>query len=522
MDWLLPIISGLLLTSIFPPFSIGVLIPVALVPLLCTIKKKTWKEAFRYGFAAGICHFGTLLWWIAPTIARYGKLPLWASWPVVGLLACYLAVYPAAWSAYISIVSSKRHPIHLIISVPAAWVILEWIRGHFLSGFPWGSLAYSLVPNPSFIQTADIYGPYGLSFLIVLANMILWDLGETIKTNGISDLKKPTIAGEAALLIFGTAFLWYYGEMQINRIASKDALYPAHFAAAIQGSIPQDEKWDPAFQQGTIGIYKRLSKEAVENARAFNKNNPKNPIIIWPETAAPFYFQDGSPLSRQVLSLAKELKAIILFGSPSYSLRKGSGDTEFFNSAYAVTPNGMVAGRYDKIHLVPFGEYMPFGWVTAWAKEFIPTAGEFQAGSSLKPISWDGVHIGTLICFESIFPGLGAGLVRHGANLIAIITNDAWFGHTGAPYQHEEMAVLRAVETRRWVIRAANTGVSSIISPWGERSSYTKIFLPCYTTGVVHLRDDLTFFVRHGAGWVLAIFFVAAIMPFLYFKEKKR
>jgi apolipoprotein N-acyltransferase len=520
---LLPILSGLFLTSIFPPFSFGLLIPVALAPLLCSIAGKTWKEAFRYGFITGVCHFATLLWWISPTIARYGKLPLWASWPVVGLLACYLAVYPAIWAAFVSTSLNKGRRITLITAASAAWVVLEWIRGHFMSGFPWGSLAYSLTPSPALIQTADMFGPYGLTFLIVLANMVIWDLWDDIKNGGFLRLKRPSAVGKAAFLAIGVIFLWFYGEMRMNKIINGDKRYPARYAAAIQGSVPQDEKWDPAFQQGTVDIYKHLSREAVKEADAISvKDDAKFPIIIWPETAAPFYFQDDGTLSRQVLSLAIELKAVMIFGSPAYRLPKNGGDAQFFNSAYLVSPDGVTGGRYDKVHLVPFGEYMPFGWVTAWARDFIPTAGEFQAGSSLMPLSWDGVHAGVLICFESIFPELGARLARHGANLIAIITNDAWFGRTGAPYQHEEMAVMRAVETRRWVIRAANTGVSSIISPWGERSSHTELFKPCYTAGIVHLRDNLTFFARYGEGWLIFIFsFIIIIFPFLDYKKKR-
>ncbi|MDA8162577.1 MAG: apolipoprotein N-acyltransferase [Desulfobacteraceae bacterium] len=524
MDWLLPIISGLILTLLFPPFSIGLLVPFAIVPLVWSLHGKTWKEAFRIGFLAGLVHFGTLIWWIAPTIATYGNLPLWASWPVVGLLACYLAVYPAVWSVFVADSMRKGHRIILLtLSAPAAWALLEWARGHFLSGFPWGSLAYSLIHVPSLIQTADIYGPYGLSFLIVLTNMIVWDLLE--KTRGCCNLSgikgRRAAAGEAALLALGVAFLWLYGDTRIKKIAETDNRYPAAYAAAIQGSIPQNEKWDPAFQQKTISTYENLSAEAVSSAHIpTGKNDIKYPILVWPETAAPFYFQDQGPLSRQVAALASKLKAIIVFGSPAYNIAKTGGRTAYLNSAYILGPDGATLGRYDKVHLVPFGEYMPFGWVTAWAKDYLPTAGEFMAGKSVAPLSFKGIHIGVLICFESIFPKLGRDLVRGGANLIAVITNDAWFGRTGAPYQHEEMAILRAVETRRWVIRAANTGVSSIISPWGETVSRTSIFHPCYTSGIVRLRDGETFFARHGGQWPPVLSIITIILIFLYPKKE--
>ena len=517
MYWLLPIASGLILTLIFPPFSLSLLIPVALAPLLCSLRGKTWKEAFRIGFLAGLVHFGTLLWWISPTIAQYGNLPLWASWPVEGLLACYLGAYPAIWSAFVAKSLSKGHRIRLAFSAPAAWILLEWIRGHFLSGFPWGSLAYSLVHIQDLVQTADVFGLYGLSYLIVLTNMIIWDLWEKTKDTNMAGLKRRADIVEALFLVFGITFLWLYGGMQMKKIAGEDRHCPAAYAAAIQGSIPQDEKWDPAFQKKTIDTYTNLSSEAVKNADIpTGKNDVKYPILVWPETATPFYFQDHSSLSGQVATLSSKLNAIIVFGSPAYDIAKTSGETAYLNSAYLLSPNGLTLGRYDKVHLVPFGEYMPFGWVTAWARDYIPTAGEFMAGKSIKPLSWKGVHIGVLICFESIFPGLGRDMVKKGANLIAVITNDAWFGRTGAPYQHEEMAVLRAVETRRWIIRAANTGVSSIISPWGEIISQTTIFHPCYTDGIVHLRSEITFFAKHGDGWLLVLSMIIIILTFLY------
>ncbi len=450
-------------------------------------------------------HFGTLLWWISPTISRFGDLPLWAAWPIFGLLVCYLAVYPAIWSALLGYWTSDRScPLYLPLVLASAWTILEWIRGQALTGLPWDYLAYALEPVPPLIQTAEIWGPYGLTFFVVSVNVLIWQLWRQI--SGLRDQNLGLRKGLVLLvLVMGCiSGLWYYGRWRMAEIDRSDARFPAAKIAAIQAAIPQDKKWDPAFQLKTIKTYYRLSLEAA-------KASPD--LIVWPETATPFYFQDRSPLRKDVLSIAKRLDTALLFGSPAYRFDT-AGNPEYLNSAYLLGRDGTVAGRYDKRHLVPFGEYLPWGWITAWAQEFLPWTGQFSPGTKSGPLSWHNLHVGVLICFESIFPNLSRETVQKGANFLAVLTNDAWFGHTGAAEQHEAMAVFRAVETRRWIIRAANTGISSLISPWGTGIAETPIFKPCYIEGIIHLRNDHTPFVKYGVSWLLLFCLFWVITPF--------
>lgn len=500
MSILYAFFSGILIIFSFPPFYLGPLIFISLVPLILALKEKGWKEGARLGFLTGFIAYSGILWWLSSTMTRYGNLPPWFSWPVVALLVCYMSIYLAIWSAFFTFFYKKNPGLLFILSAASLWTVLEWIREHLLSGFPWATLAHALSFNPSLIQTGDIWGPYGISFIIVALNVLL--------AKALTGRRKAI-----SLAVFSLSFflLWGYGEFRIKDIKESDATFPRLKVHAIQGSVPQEIKWEPTFQKETINLYKRLSIFSQKNSKD-NCTSPPSSLFIWPETATPFYFQKDGPLKNEVMELSMKLKAPLLFGSPAFNEKNKD---EYYNSAYLLGPDGNILGRYDKSHLVPFGEYMPWGVITAWAKGLLPYAGEFKSGTSSKPLSWGNIHTGIMICFESIFPAISRATVLEGANLLTIITNDAWFGKTGAPYQHEGFASLRAVETRRWTVRAANTGVSTIISPWGERFEETELFKPATIEGYITLREGKTFFVRYGPNWFLGLCVMIVILAFL-------
>ncbi|MEF3169161.1 MAG: apolipoprotein N-acyltransferase [Deltaproteobacteria bacterium] len=504
-----PILSGLLIAGAFPPFSLSHLIWFCLVPLLFAVAGKGIRKGMSYGLVTGFVSFFGILWWLAPTISRFGHLPPWFSWPVICLLIAYLAIYPAVWAGGAAWVSRKSPILGPIALLPAAWTLLEWLREHLFSGFPWASLAYALSKSPSLIQTADLWGHFGISYLIVLANVLLWIAVSAPKP---SWRPYPVLA-----VVLGLLFLHLHGSQRIRSVMVEDALVPALAVSAVQGNVPQDIKWDPGFQAETIAIYRDLSREAVRELGDLGK--PGRRLLVWPETSAPFYFQEDGPLRIEILGIARDLDTMILLGSPAYE--DGSDGMAFFNSAFLVGPDGSVAGRYDKVHLVPFGEYLPLGPLSAWAKDLLPFAGDFREGESSRPLAWGmDVKVGCLICFESIFPDRAREIVRQGADVIAVITNDAWFGRTGAPYQHEDMAVFRAVETRRWLVRSANTGVSSIISPWGERTAQTKIFERTAVSGEVRLRNGQGLYVRTGPTFFLTLCLALVIFALFYASRK--
>jgi len=516
MSWPFGVISGLLLTVSFPPFSLVPAMGVALLPLLHAAAGRSWRDAFRLGLLAGVVHFGTLLWWIAPTVATYGNLAWWAAWPVLGLLVIYLGLYVGVWSGLVGRLAARTSDASFSLAASGLWVLLEWGRGHLLGGFPWGSLAYALDSFPAFIQTAEFWGPYGVSFLIVLLNCLMWRMiprqgGREESGSGDERCRRAVLG---LFLAAAVCAVWGFGKWRAEHTARGDDLFPPLRVLAVQGAVPQDLKWDPAFQRATLERYRRLTVEGMELffGTAGSLRDVDMPVLtVWPETAAPFYFQHPGPLRQAVQAVARDLDTFLLFGSPSYG--EGESKDAYYNSAYLVAPTGVVVGRYDKIHLVPFGEYVPWRWALDWTSRYLPTAGEFQGGTSSSPLSWQGLHVGVLICFESIFPALSRKTVDKGAGLLAVITNDAWFGRTGAPFQHEAMAVFRAVETRRWVVRAANTGVSAVISPWGERVARSPLFESCSLGATAHLREGRTLYASWGEHWFIVFCLAAAAYP---------
>ncbi len=389
----------------------------------------------------------------------------------------------------------------LLFTVPvtSCWIVLEAARNYAFSGFPWGLMAYSVASVPILIQSADIWSVYGVGFLIVFLNVSLFEASRTFVMSHQGRFLPPRFSSLFAAQLLVLLFIFSYGifSMHLSR-------QPSVWAAAVQASIDQSRKWDPANTAFTVNRYKELTLEA-------KRLHPELKIAVWPETSMPFYFQNDSTFRNEILEFAKKEHLFLLIGSPSYSYRE-DGSVRYLNSAYLIDSDGNIRSRYDKNHLVPFGEYMPWGPITKWARRFLPTAGDFVAGKDLTPLQAEPFSIGTMICFESIFPEIARKEVLKGANLLAVITNDAWFGNTAAPWQHADMAIFRAVENRRWLVRAANTGVSRIISPTGRVLVNSSLFVPQYVVESVALIKGQSFFTRFGALWFVAINFLFIIL----------
>jgi len=505
---LLLALSALLLYSAFPIYSFWPAAFVAFIPLLQAIERaQNPKTAFKAGFIWGLFFFSMLLWWLVPTISTYGKIHYLLAIPVVLCLCCYLAIYPSIWAFYVKkLFLSKRYGLETALAASCCWIVLEAIRSILLSGFPWGLLAYTLTPVPVLIQSADLWSVYGVGFLIIFFNVALFEASHILragpKKKGISWPFITLSAVTAAIL--GIYFLYGFATLPQDP-------KPSIRVAAVQAAIDQNRKWAPELTRFTVDTYIHLSQKAM-------KSHPDLKLVVWPETAMPFYFQENSLVKQQVLEFARKNGLYILLGSPSYTYTQ-EGKPRYLNSAYIIGPDGTVLGRYDKNHLVPFGEYMPWGKLTSWARRFLPTAGDFVPGNNLSPLKAGPFKIGTMICFESIFPEIARKEVIAGANLLAVITNDAWFGRTAAPWQHADMAVFRAVETRRWIIRAANTGVSRIISPKGEVIVNSHLFCPEFVSALINLNKKQTLYVRYGSMWFVAINLLIVIFSFYRIKN---
>lgn len=493
--------SGLLLTAAFPALALSDLAFVALVPLLAAVAGRRPPEAFRLGFLAGLVHFGTLLAWVVYTMGTYGQLPLFLSLPVLGLLAAYLSVYPAAFAA---LWVGLRIPSWLLAPAAGAlWTALEYLRANLLTGFPWELLGYSQHGRLTLIQAADVTGVYGISFLVVTLNAAVFLLLCGIFRRRWQDVPlEPRAAGSVVLIALaclgGTAG---YGQWRLNRIDALMAAAPKPTVAVVQGNIDQARKWDPAFQAATVDRYLHLSLEALGGF-------PE--LIVWPETATPFYLHEPSPLTDRVVGFVGRAGAPLLVGSPFYQERDGKID--YYNSAYLLDAEGDVAGRYDKVHLVPFGEYVPLRRLLPFVGKMVPQVGDFKPGRRGTVLRWGDRRLGVQICYEIIFPALARQMTANGADLLVNITNDAWFGRTAAPEQHFSMAVFRAVENRRTLARAANTGISGFIGPDGRVLARTGLFTGVAASQPVPLLTERTFYSRFGDLWAWGCLVAAAVV----------
>lgn len=502
--WLLAILSGLMLSASFAPVSIGWLAWFALVPLLKSLENQPPVRGFYLGLVAGLSHYLTLIYWIIAVLNRYGDLNLFLSFGALFLLAFYLSLYPGVFAFLFSRIQETTLSIFLAAGL---WVSLEYIRAWILTGFPWCLLGYTQYDYLRIIQLADLVGVYGVSFLIVLFNSLIYLLVFKRKT-----VNSRFFVGEATVALVLGILTMVYGSFRLPGQPAGSGPHPALKTVLIQANIDQSLKWDPAYQKETIKTYEKLSREAS----GFEPD-----LMVWPETATPFFFQDHGPLSRRVVSLVQELDTPLLFGSPAY--RTKGAHTKLYNRAYLLVPGEEKPRSYDKVHLVPFGEYVPLKRFLPFLNSLVPAAGDFQPGEQITPLDLNGVEVGVLICFEAIFPELARIHTSKGARILANLTNDAWFGRTSAPYQHLSMAAFRAVENRRPMIRAANTGISAFISPWGKITSRTGLFQEAILKGQVNTQNtSLTFYVRWGYLFPLLVSVSALIaLAFVFFKRRR-
>ncbi len=483
----LAVASGLLLTAAFPRIGLNWTAWFALVPLLIAMRSDGFTERFRLGLIAGLVHYLTLVYWLAYTMRTYGYLPWAVCIPVLFLLAFVLALFVAAFCSALPATCSQ--PAIALIAIPALWVALEYVRSFIFSGFPWELLGYSQFKRLQVIQISDIFGVYGVSFAVVLVNAAL--LLAVLNLSGKSWQARPVtrrLAVVAALCAGGTVVLvWLYGAWRITAIDNLASTCPQARVAVAQGNIKQSEKWDPAYQFATIDIYNRLSLEA---------KTQRPDLVVWPESATPFYFLFEAEPTGRVMKGIQKVGAAFLIGSPSFEHRDNRLD--YYNSAYLIGPQGNVLSRYDKAHLVPYGEYTPFKEWLPFLGKMVEHVGDFRPGPKGKTILWDGYRVGVQICYEIIFPDLSRAQVENGASLLINITNDAWYGRTSAPYQHFSMTVFRAVENRRALARAANTGISGFIDPVGRILGSTPIFEEEVLTSSLPLLDTMSLYTRFG------------------------
>ncbi len=469
--------SGLLLTAAFPAPGLSWLAWVALVPLLFCLRDLSPRHSFVTGWVAGWTHFLTLGYWLIGTIMTYGGVPMIpALLFYLGLGAC-LAVFFGLFGLLVSWIRGR--PLFCLGLVPFIWVGLEYLRGHVFTGLPWELLGYSQYKHLYLIQTADITGVYGLSFMMALVNaavtaILLWRLKRPWRGRPVSRNAAAALTAGAVVLL---AMAVGYGRQRVQTIDKEIEKAPVLTVGVVQGNIDQGHKWDFAFRLATVEKHLDLARQTLAQ-------HPD--LIVMPETAMPFYFFYEQNLTVMVRRAVRDFGTFLLTGAPA--AEKTAGRVLSFNSAFLIGPDGMVIGRYDKTHLVPFGEYVPFGRYLPFIDKLVVGVGDFVAGAEGQVITMNGHRLGVQICYEIIFPSICRRMVENGADIIVNITNDAWYGRTSAPYQHFSMTVLRAVENRRSLVRAANTGISGFVDPAGRIRGHTGLYVkstPVYRVPVM-------------------------------------
>jgi len=468
--------SGVLLVLIFPRYNFEILAWFAFIPLFSAIEAKTPQFAALSGFITGMVFYSWGLSWINNTLINYGNLPQVVSFMVLGLLAAYLSFYTALFCYLIRRVCKDNQGL-LFLFAPVLWTAMEYIRStHSEYGFSWLGLGYSQFQTLPVIQMAEITGVYGVSWLIMLVNVGLYLAWKSWKQGPGINMGVRFLS--VTILVLA---LWLgFGNLALSRIVKG----PSLTVGLIQGNVEQAMKWNPVYQKVVMSKYKDLTLKAAQS-------NPD--LIVWPETATPFFYNQHQAGTEFVNDLARQTKIPILFGSPY------TKNTIHFNSAYMVSETGDTQNRYDKIHLVPFGEFVPFRKILFFVEKMVAMIGDFGRGKVATLFDVAGYKAGVSICYEMIFPDLMRQAVKNGAHFLVNITNDAWFGKSAASFQHMSMGALRAVENRVPIVRAANTGISGTITANGALQDKTELFVEAaQITQITPRQGGLTFYSNYG------------------------
>jgi apolipoprotein N-acyltransferase len=468
----LAVAAGAALALAYPRVDLAGAAWIALSPVLFLALTRPPRPALGWGWLAGFVFFLLLLRWLNFTFRVYSEIPWPLTWLPTVLLAGYCGLYCGLVAGAVSWIAARRGASWALLIAPFLWVGAEWVRGHLMGGFPWGSLGYSQYRQLAVIQIAELAGVYAISFVVFAVNA-------AIAACVVLPWRRAAVGLALAMAVVGATLGFGTSRLTEASPAGEVAV------AVMQPAIEQPLKWDASHTAATLGIYGDLTRAAA-------REHPR--LIVWPETASPTILRQDPVLLQALQDVAARYDVALLVGS--IDIGEGAG-REARNTAFLLTERGIV-NRYDKIHLVPFGEYVPLsgviGFVRGWA-EFIS---ELTPGSRAVVFSGPPAPFGVVICYEGIFPALVRRFVKNGARLMVNMTNDAWFGRTSGPLQHLAMYPFRAIEHRVAVVRAANTGVSAFIAPTGRIVKSLSLFERDNLIDRVPLRTRETLYTRFG------------------------
>lgn len=513
IDILFAIFSSFLLILAFPEFYLSFLTWIGLVPLLLVITGSRLKYSFFLSWLSGGIFFAGIFNWILE-VPGYSLLHH-------ALLGLYLGSYFALFGMVFSFISRRIGITASLFAAPFVWVSLEYFRSNmsFLA-LPWGLLAHSQYQQSIILQIASITGAYGVTFLIVLVNSaitavvypLFWRLRrhKTFLYEHSERFWKIAVVVTAVVM---TSLTVVFGNFVISRPLNDKKIK----VSVIQGNIVQSQKWDIHYAKSIMQTYADLTREASQD---------EPDLIVWPEAATPGPITRNLTIYREVLRIAHTAGAYLLLGSSGRQKfrkdhRKKKGR---FNSAFLIHPTYGIDKnrRYDKIRLLPFGEYLPMKGSIPWHYLSVPDIGQQTPGRENTVFKLPGYRFGVTICWENIFAGLVRQFANRDAQFIVNITNEAWFKKSAAPYQFVSMSVFRAVENRTSVIRCANTGVSCFIDPYGRVTDKLKvggkdIFVKGFLTHEIPLSDGKTFYTVYGDVFVYLCIWTSVPLTILSF-----
>jgi apolipoprotein N-acyltransferase len=503
--------SGLALAASFPSLNLDLLAWVAFVPLFWVIEDQPYVRVFLYAWLQGSVFAVVSLGWLIHFFRDFAGVGFVAAGACLLSLALVLSLYGAV-AIVAGVRLSRSFGIPLFLAIPPVWVAAEWIRTYWpLGGMPLNLLGDAAQGRIAVIQLAELTGIYGISALIMFVNCALYEAfrrGRSVRQKRWILL--GTVVSMAGVLVFGT--------IRINAIERSKAEGRLR-VAAVQGDISQHHKWDPAYLAPSFKIYTDASEAVLSS-------HPQ--LIIWPESAATFIFEtndfypSGMETQRtyrsRLLQLAHKIDTPILFGAPALDFDR---QLTLRNRAYLVKADGQVGDYYDKVRLVPVGEYVPLHVLLGrFMHRLVETPGniDFTSGNRQTIFHVDGTDLGVLICYESIFPDLSRKAVEAGANVLVNMTNDAAFGDTAAPHQLLAMAVFRAVENGVPLVRVGNSGISAVITPAGRVTAKTTLFTRATEVEDVPWLRSRTFYTSVGdlfAELCFALSVIALAVAFL-------
>jgi apolipoprotein N-acyltransferase len=535
--WILALLSSGLQVLVFPNANLYFLSWVAMAPLLYallrgrggegemfdsegrSLRPFTLWQGFLIAWLSGIVWYLGTDYWVFPVMTGYGGLHWLLAAPITLAAAFGMGLHHAMFGLLVVLMARRsnlgnRRPL---LMAPVFWVAIEFFRDR-ITGFPWNLLGGSQVDNVPFARIAQTTGVYGLSFAIMLVNC----------------------AFVAALLLYGKrrknlmiSAVAAAIALQIGVLAKPAPIPATHQAVLVQANAPvlNQPEWTPRYFDQTISDLVRISVEAAKprrssenrssDSRLSDNHLSDNPgLIIWPESPAPFFIADPR-LQQWLVAMAQDTNSYLVVGSLGET-QDASGKQQLLNSALVMDPHGNMVGRYDKIHLVPFGEYIPFQNLLFFASKLTREVGDFGRGTERKVFNLNGTHAGVFICYESVFPEEIREFTANGSQVLINISDDLWYGETGAPAQHLQMARMRAMENHRWILLATNNGTTASIDPFGRvvkrapRNVRTALVTP------FEPQNESTFYTRNGDVFAWTCVVISLLAVFVRWRYRAR